>query len=356
MMENMPDEMLRVVDANLNRLGEGLRVLEELARLVLDDAALTQQLKNLRHSLVRVDRGMQVRLLGARDAAADVGQEMTVPGEGMLRGVADTALANARRAQESLRVLEEAAKVRGLGLDPEQFQKARFALYTIEKALIGKITRRDKTPRLRGLYVVLDTAALGRRDPVTVAGQAVRGGARIIQLRDKSSGRKGLLAVAREMQGLCAEKGVLFIVNDYLDIALAVGADGLHVGQEDLPVAEARRLLPIDKILGGSARTVAEAIAARDDGADYIGVGAMYPTPSKPEAVVVGPARLEEIRKAVDLPLVAIGGINKDNLGQVMAAGADAVAVISAVLGAADVEAASRRLAERMGHEPAKSG
>jgi thiamine-phosphate pyrophosphorylase len=355
MMEDTPNGMLRIVDANLNRLGEGLRVLEELARLVLDDAALTQQLKNLRHDLGRMDRGMQTRLLGARDAASDVGREMKVPGEVSLRGVADTVAANARRAQESLRVLEELAKT-GPGLDPDKFQKARFALYTIEKALVGRITRRDKMGRLHGLYVVVDTAALGGRDPVKVAGQAIRGGASAIQLRDKSSAGKTLLAVAREMQGLCTEKGALFIVNDALDIALAAGADGLHVGQEDLPVKEARRLLPLDKILGCSARTVAEALAARDDGADYIGVGAVFPTPSKPEAEVVGPARLEEIKRAVDLPLVAIGGINEDNLGQVIAAGADAVAVISAVLGAADVAAAARRLAERIGNEPAKSG
>jgi thiamine-phosphate pyrophosphorylase len=355
-MGKAPNETLRIVDANLNRIGEGLRVLEEVARLVLDDAALAQPLKNMRHEMVRVGEKMSPQLLGARDAAGDVGADMAVPGEGSQRDIPQTVVANARRVQESLRVMEEFAKLSGLGLDPEKFKKARFTLYTIEKDLLGRLLRQDKIKRLRGLYVIVDTAALGGRGHVEVAGQAIRGGARVIQLRDKSLGKKGLLAVARAMRNLCAENDVLFIVNDYLDIALAVEADGLHVGQGDLPVKVARRLLPIDKILGGSASTVAEAAAAQTEGADYIAVGAMYPTPSKTEARVVGPARLKQVRQAVNLPLVAIGGINHENLGRVLAAGADAVAVISAVLGAEDVEAASRCLVERMESRDGQSG
>jgi thiamine-phosphate diphosphorylase len=154
------------------------------------------------------------------------------------------------------------------------------------------------------------------------------------------------------LRNLCAGQEVLFIVNDYLDIALAVDADGLHVGQDDLPVKLARRLLPIDKILGCSARTVDEATVAQSEGADYIAVGAMYSTPSKEEAEMVGPERLRQIRQAVTLPLVAIGGINKENVGEVVAAGADAVAVISAVLGAEDVREASRLMVERIENEP----
>jgi len=184
-----------------------------------------------------------------------------------------------------------------------------------------------------------------------VAAQAIRGGAKTIQLRDKTQSKTALLPIAQQLSALCAEHHVLFVMNDYLDVALAVDADGLHLGEDDLPVAVARRLLPIDKILGISARTVEKAIAARAGGADYIAVGSMFPTASKEGSEVVGVERLSQIRQAVDVPLAAIGGITKDNVRQVIAAGADSVAVISAVLGAVNVEEAARQIAERFENE-----
>lgn len=350
-MEAIPSDTLRIIDANLNRIGEGLRVLEELARLMLNDARLTQLLKNMRHELVRVGWQLQKQLLQARDSEGDVGIDMEVVGEEELREIPATIVANARRVQESLRVMEEIAKVPGPGLDSEKFKRARFTLYTIEKSLLSRVLRQDKIKRLFGLYVIVDTLALRGRSHVEVASQAIRGGAKVIQLRDKAHSKKELLSIAQGLRDLCAEKDVLFIVDDYLDVALAVNADGLHVGQDDLPVRVARRLLPIDKILGCSVRTVDKAATAQSEDADYIAVGAIYPSPSKVEAEVVGPERLRQIRQAVTLPLVAIGGINKDNLKEVLVAGADAVAVISAVLGAENVEKASRQIVERFEDE-----
>jgi thiamine-phosphate pyrophosphorylase len=270
---------------------------------------------------------------------------MNVPGEAPRQGPADMAVANARRVQESLRVMEELSKAPGLDLDAEPYRRARFSLYDVEKSLVGRLLRQDRLERLRGLYVIIDTTVLAGRDPAAVAAQAIAGGASVIQLRHKEDGKREMLAAARELKELCAEKGVLFIVNDNLDIALAVDADGLHVGQEDLPVAYARRLLPQDKLLGCSARTVADAVRAQADGADYLGVGAMYPTSTAHvNTVVVGPERLREVEQAVRLPLAAIGGIDASNVRAVMEAGAAAAAVISAVLGAEDVTAAARNL------------
>ncbi len=343
-METVPGDTLRIIDANLNRIGEGLRFLEELARLRLNDASLTQQLKNMRHKMVKVDGKLQQQLLQARDSESDVGVDMEVPGEEKYREIPDAIVANARRVQESLRVVEEIAKVPGLGLDSESYKQARFDLYTIEKTLLSRVLRQEKIKRLSGLYVIVDTQALRGRSCLEVARLAIRGGAKVIQLRDKMHGKRELLTIAQELRELCAEQDILFIMNDYLDLALAVGADGLHVGQDDLPVKIARRLLPPDKILGCSVRTEDKATVAQADGADYIAVGAMYPTPSKEAAEVVGPGRIEQIRQAVNLPITAIGGINKDNLSAVLAAGADALAVISAVLGDEDVEGATRRM------------
>lgn len=344
----IPADTLRIIDANLNRIGEGLRLLEDLARLMLNDTVLTQQLKNMRHEMVRVDWQLQQQLLQARDSEGDVGIDMEVPGEEKQTDIPAAIVANARRVQESLRVMEEIAKTPSLGLDSEKYKQTRFSLYTVEKALLSRMLRQEKTKRLSGLCVIIDTTALGGRSHVEVASQAIQGGAKVIQLRDKVHSRKELLSMAQELRDSCAKQGVLFIVNDYFDIALAVDADGLHVGQDDLPVKIARWLLPMDKILGCSARTVDKAAAAQSDGADYIAVGAMYPTPSKETAEVVGPERLRQIRQAVTLPLVAIGGINKDNVSQVLEAGADSVAVISAVLGAEDVAEASRQIVKIM--------
>ena len=178
--------------------------------------------------------------------------------------------------------------------------------------------------------------------------QAIQGGATTIQLRDKLLCKKGLLPIAQQLRNLCAEHDVLFIVNDHLDLVLATDADGLHLGQEDLPIKEARKLLAMDQILGTSIRTVAQANTAESEEADYIAVGSMYPTPSKETAEVVGLDRLRQIRQAVNLPVVAIGGITRDNAAEVIAAGADAVAVISAILKAEDVEKATRELVETL--------
>lgn len=179
---------------------------------------------------------------------------------------------------------------------------------------------------------------------VDIARAAIAGGARVIQLRDKISTKKDLLPIAEQLKELCAEHDVLFIINDHLDLLLAVDADGLHLGQDDLPIKTTRRLLPVDKILGISTRTVDGAVAAQAEGADYIAVGAMYPTPSKQAAQVVGVERLNQVRKAVALPLVAIGGINQENAAAVMAAGANSIAVIRAVVQAETPEEAAREI------------
>jgi thiamine-phosphate pyrophosphorylase len=345
-MKSLSENKLRIIDANLNRIGEGLRVLEEFARLSLNDAGLTGRLKNLRHEMVHVDKQLQQQLLLARDAAGDVGADMEAPGQEKPRDATGTIVANARRVQESLRVMEELAREAGSGLKTESYRKARFALYTIEKELLAGMLRRDKLERLKGLYVIIDAAFLKGRNVNDATMQAIRGGARIIQYRDKEHGIREILAAAGELKEICSQHDVLFIVNDSLEVALAVDADGLHVGRDDLPVATARRLLPIDKVLGASARTIDEAKKAQSEGADYLGVGAMYATSTKAAAEVVGPGRIKEIKNALDIPVVAIGGINESNLSAVMKAGADAAAVISAVMGVTDVEKAVRRLTE----------
>jgi len=347
--------IFRIIDASMNRIGEGLRLLEDVARLLMGDAGLTEQLKVMRHELIRTEGPFHQQLLESRDAAADVGADIEVPEEDKQRDLPTTVVANARRVQESLRTLEEMAKLPEVAsqLDSEKFKHARFQLYTIERELFACILRQNKTERIRGLYVIVDTASLAGRSHVEVARQAISGGATIIQLRDKTTPRGELLSLARELAALCRENNVLFIMNDYLDLAIAADADGLHIGREDLPCAEARKLLPMYMVLGCSVTSVEKAVAVDTDGADYIAVGSMYPTPSKEKAVVVGLETLRRVRQVTSRPLVAIGGITGDNAAEVIAAGADAVAVIRAVVGAESPEEATRQI---MGALEVKNG
>jgi thiamine-phosphate pyrophosphorylase len=339
---------LRIIDANLNRAGEGLHLLEEVARLILDDAALAGRLKYLRHEVVRADWLANRELLQARDAAGDVGRDARVAGESKERNLMTMVVANARRVQEALRILEEMSKTPGVSLDSEKFKLARFESYTIERVLVSKLLRQDKAARIAGLYAVLDSQYLAGRSYLDLAAGMIAGGVKIIQLRDKLLPKPELLAVARDLQSRCRESEVLFIVNDYLDIALAVGADGVHLGQGDLPVADVRRLMPVDRMVGCSVKTLEQAKKAEADGADYVSVGAMFSTESKDDTWVVGPAALRKINTEIKMPLVAIGGINKDNAIEVMAAGADAVAVIGAILKQDDITAATRLLVEAL--------
>ena len=340
-MEGM---VLRLIDVNLDRVGEGLRVIEDIARFSLNDVELCQRLKTLRHELLSGSYSLQQQLLAARKVERDVGFELSE--EEKHEDVSAVVIANSRRVQEALRELEELAKLPDspLTLPPVRFKQARFALYQIEQELVSRLLRQDKVKNLTGVYGIIDTSVLKGRSEVEIAQKVIRGGARVIQLRDKQRPRAELLTIARELKEVCAENGVLFIINDYLDLALAADCDGLHLGQDDLPVREARRLLPMDKLIGSSTATLSEALRAQSEGADYISVGAIYPTTSKEKFRLAGLETLREVKKAVSVPVIAIGGIDHSNVVEVIKARADGVAVIKAILLAEDVEGSTRQL------------
>ncbi len=192
------------------------------------------------------------------------------------------------------------------------------------------------------LCVITDPGLAPGRNHVAIAREALSGGADMVQLRDKSGNLRELLPQARAIQTLCRSRGAVFIVNDRLDLALAAGADGAHVGQEDLPAEAARQLLGPGRILGVSTHSLEQAEAARLAGADYIGFGPMFPTGSKDTGYTPrGLEALREVRAVVDLPILAIGGITLDIVSDVIAAGATAPAVISAIVAAPDICAAA---------------
>jgi len=196
------------------------------------------------------------------------------------------------------------------------------------------------------LYVILDRGAAGDRDLAPLLEAVLAGGCRVVQLREKTMPLSDLFPVALALRRRCREAGCLFIVNDRVDLALTLEADGVHVGQDDLPAREARRLLRPGMILGVSTHDESQARRARDDGADYVAVGSMFATGSKTGFRLVGPDLVRRVRPEIPVPLVAIGGITVDNVTEVIRAGADAVAVISAVCAAPDPAAAARRFLE----------
>ena len=208
---------------------------------------------------------------------------------------------------------------------------------------MDRMRRREK---VSGLYVIVDPEATRGRDVIEVADAALRGGTSVIQLRDKTRDKGEALVVARAIKALCDEHDALFIVNDDADIALLSEAHGLHVGQTDLPVAEARRVLMPEQIVGRSNNGTTEALESEGQGADYLAVGAIYATSTmgKSGRTALGPDMIRQVKQAVSAPVVAIGGINATNIAEVARAGADCVCVVSAVTYADDVEGAARGL------------
>ena len=198
------------------------------------------------------------------------------------------------------------------------------------------------------LYVILDRAAARGRELSALLEAVLTGGGRVVQLREKTMPMAELFPLARTLRERCRQVGALFIVNDRADLALALEADGLHVGQEDLPARAARRILRPGMILGVSTHDARQARRAREDGADYIAVGSIFPTGTKAGFRLVGLDLLRELRPRIGLPVVAIGGITEGNAAQVMEAGADAAAVISAVCGTPDPREATARFLEVM--------
>ena len=213
--------------------------------------------------------------------------------------------------------------------------------------LVEKAMRRERAHRVRGLYVIIDPEVTNGRDPLGVATEAVRGGARMLQLRDKLRDKGTVLPLATQLHLLCRDNDVDLIINDHADLASVVGSAGLHLGQTDLPVAQARRALSPGQVVGRSNHEIDELVQSQEMGADHLAFGAIFATGTKgvgrpPQGV----ARLRDAREATQLPLVAIGGINAENVGPVVEAGADAICVTAAVGLAQEPEAAASRLVE----------
>lgn len=331
-------EIYRILDANFNRAREALRVAEDAGRFALNDPAICAMAKNMRSELKEIYEHLPVdEMLTSRDTPGDLGTEITSPSETKRVDLSDVAQAAMKRLGEALRTIEEYSKIVAPTM-VTKIERMRYNTYTLEQRLIGRCHVAGRFASIR-LYVLI-TPSLCRGSLREIARSAIAGGADAIQLRAKDLPDAQMLAMAAELRELCDETGKIFLVNDRADIASIVGADGMHLGQHDLPIADVRRLLRPGAIIGRSTHSIDQARAALNEGADYISVGPMFPTTTK-DRPVVGPGLLQEAAAEIQRPLVAIGGINRDNAASLIQMGASAVAVSSAVCSAEDVQAAA---------------
>ena len=343
---------MRILDANLNRAREALRVLEEHSRMVLNDARLTTRIKDLRHGLASVAQAMgPLPMLAARDTPGDVGTAISHCDEQRRDGASNVAAAAAKRAAEALRCIEEYAKI-SHPTAASRVERLRYELYTIEQELLLTSPRRTRLSQAR-LHVLV-TSSLCRGDWREVCKSALAGGADVLQLREKELSDAELLVRAKLLRELTSARDALLFVNDRADIARLAGADGVHVGQKDLPVQEARQIAGPTVLIGKSTHSIEEARAAIAESPDYIAVGPMFPSPTKPDATVQGPSLLAEVAACTDLPLVAIGGITPENVATLRGPRPFAVASSSAVISSTDPASAAALLIARLTDAPSR--
>jgi thiamine-phosphate pyrophosphorylase len=330
---------------------EGVRVCEDIHRFLLN-SELSAEFKKLRHSLKEYSESFPpLALLRGRDVKADAQKFINTNGEMNRSSVKEVYSANIHRIIEAVRVLEETSKILG-GEFPLILQEMRFRLYEFEKDFAVKFAGVERRQKLKGsLYAILDSGFIGNLTYTEAAESMIRGGVSVIQLRMKGEPASSILGTARELAKTCQKSGTLFIVNDYPDIALLAGADGLHLGQDDIPVSEARKIVPGDMLIGISTHTPEQATDALRDSPDYIAIGPLFNTESKYGDLIrgIGTDSIKTIKKVSGVPVVAIGGITGDTIKSVFEKGADSAAMISALYTNGTIEENCRELVNRIG-------
>ncbi len=343
--------LLRILDAAINRAGEGLRVVEDYLRMVRDDRHLAGLAKQLRHDLAAATSEIgSIDRHASRNTLGDVGTTNTTTSESLRRDTDDVAAASFKRSAEALRTIEEYGKLLDsqLGAACEQL---RYRLYTLEKAAD---LARDAATRLASVRLCI---LIGGQDSEAQFGELVtslvHAGVGALQLRDKSLDDRRLLVRARQLVAATRQTDTLAIVNDRPDVAAAVDADGVHLGQDDLPVAAARSIVGPRTLIGVSTHSIDQARQAVLDGANYLGAGPTFASTTKKFDDFPGLGFLGAVADEISLPTFAIGGIDAANLSPVLATGIQRVAVAGAVTAASDPHRAAIELLRLLEHSPA---
>ena len=341
-------DLYRILDAAANRVREGLRVIEDYVRFALNDRHLTERLKECRHQFAQTEQLLApAPRLAARDTRGDIGTSLHTQRELRRQSLTDVVRADFKRVQEACRTLEEYGK-----RVSAEFSRAagqtRYACYTLEHSVLQTANALERLAN-RQVYLLL-TEALCPHGSGPVLRAALAAGVDIVQVREKSMTDRQLLAHARRVRDWTADSNCLLIINDRPDIAALVGADGVHVGQDELPVAEARRIVGPDKLVGVSTHSLDQARAAVLDGADYIGIGPVFPTSTKQfsRQELAGLEYVAQATSEIALPGFCIGGIGPGNLHRVLAAGGRRIAVSGAICSADDPAAVTAELVRQL--------
>lgn len=317
----------RIVDASLNRAREALRVLDDYARFVRNDATMTAAVKTLRHRLA--DLGSGLPLLASRNTPGDVGTGIGTSGEYDRGSPAHVAAVNCKRLQEALRSIEEYGKLLSVHLGHEA-ESIRYETYTLERSLLGGSPLRDRLIESR-LYLIISGEGSAASLDWTIA-ESINGGVSIVQLREKKLCDRELLERAIQVREWTRKGHALFIMNDRPDIARLAGADGVHLGQDDLAVSDARRILGHGPLIGVSTHNAEQVRQAVRDGADYLGVGPCFPSSTKKTETLAGLDFIRAASELTTLPQFALGGINATTITSAVDAGAQRVAVSAAII------------------------
>jgi thiamine-phosphate pyrophosphorylase len=336
-MKGQKTAIERILDANLDRSREGIRVIEEWCRFGLDDRTLANECKEIRHEIARWH---SIELKAARDTAGDVGTELTHRREETRETIDGLLQANLGRVQEALRAIEEYGKLYDANLGAA-FKNLRYRVYRLE----SKLLLQTPLQKLKNSPLYLVTSP--ENNLLQTVELALQAGLTLVQYRDKNADDTARLEMAGKLRELCHRHDALFLMNDRVDIAIAVGADGVHLGQQDIPIALARQFLGSRAIIGRSTTNPREMEKAIAEGADYLGVGPVYETPTKAGKAAAGLEYVRHARENCPLPWFAIGGIDPTNVEEVIAAGASQVAVVRAITHADRPDVATRLLLEK---------
>jgi thiamine-phosphate pyrophosphorylase len=346
-------DLARILDASANRAREGLRVVEDYVRFALDDPGLTRRLKDMRHRLAEAERGLDACLLiDSRETREDVGTHIMTASEQFRENPRAVLAANFKRIAEALRSLEEYSKLIDVWL-AGRFEVLRYDIYTVEKLTMTAMVAHRTLGEARLMVLIGGLPTIG--DLTWVAQEAIAGGADVIQYREKGIQDRELLRRARELRIVTARARVPMIMNDRPDLARLAGCDGVHLGQEDVTIRDARRILGAATQIGVSTHDREQLDAAVFSAATYLGVGPVFPSPTKEfsEPELAGLSFVRLAAETTGLPWFAIGGINGKNVDRVLEAGATRIAVSSAVVRAESPRRAAARLKARlMGVDP----
>lgn len=337
----------RIIDANLNRAAEAVRILEEIARFLLDDKDLSEKLKNVRHKINAIQEANYGEYLNARDTENDVGIDIKNNTERI--NIENIFKANIKRLQQSLRTLAEYSVENKENV--ATFEKLRYNSYTLEKIMWDKLKEKYNQIKLsdKKLYLVTNSDNFESDDAFLDAiASALEGGVDILQLREKHMPANRILELGRKIKQLCLRYDVTFIINDRIDIAAILEADGVHLGQDDLDVKSAREILGENTIVGVSTHAPEQALKAVADGADYIGVGPVFATPTKPGRIPVGLEYAKWTSENIEIPAFGIGGIDIENINEVLNTGLNKVAVVRAIINAESPQKAAEKFCEQL--------